>query len=115
MKERREGMDGATWAVAQLKDTLRGCVAEDIRTSGLRESMINEYYALAGSSRQLLDMLQRTGFVESLAEKDKQEYVAIMQDLSESGIRCQLLVEQSRSADTTYLLAMTPTASKSVN
>ncbi|MGE4298845.1 MAG: hypothetical protein AB7E47_12510 [Desulfovibrionaceae bacterium] len=99
----------------KIKENLREEVLAGIENMGLRESMINEYREIAGAAGQLLGLLQQYNFVNLLHNNDVAAYDQLMQRLSMSGLRCHILVEESRSVDNEALLAMAPTVSARIN
>ncbi|MBG0775740.1 MAG: hypothetical protein H0S85_04820 [Desulfovibrionaceae bacterium] len=101
--------------IGKLRDTLRVEVLSEIKSNGMRESMIGEYKALANAAGTLIAMLQKYDFPELLHGADSKAYEEIMRKLSLSGIRCHILVEASRSADQEAVLAMATPMSQRLN
>ena len=98
-----------------LKKLLRREVLSEVLKSGLTDSIITEYRELAKQGVRLLTLLDKYGFANVLTAEDRKEFEAIMQALSVSGLRCQILVEESCQNDYEAFLAVTPSASVRAN
>ncbi len=88
---------------------------QSVTDMNLRKAMITEYRLLAGTSLQLLNMLEQYKFIYSLTEEDLDRYQAVMLQLAQSAMRCQEFVEQSESLDQEALLASMPAAASRAN
>lgn len=101
--------------INDLKKCLKDEVLEEVTNVGLRESMIREYKNLSRATSNLLKLLETYNFSEQLAEEDSKRYAELMGMLGMTGVRCQILVEQSRDLDNEAYLAVAPVESRAIN
>lgn len=99
----------------EIKDVMRLSIKAELKKSGMSETLINECRELAGNGVRLLALMEKHGFAETLDKEDRAEFNEIMQGLSLSGIRCQLLVEESYQDDYQQFLASAPAPSLRAN
>ncbi len=88
----------------RIKEDLRPQVLDRVRVKGLTNELFNEYRRLAGATERLLSMLGTRQFAAGLTDEERGQYDLLLACLGESGVRCQILVEESEAASwTTYL------------
>jgi|GEM_PF-2958342 len=97
------------------KEELRHEVVQDIQHTGLRQQLFAEYNNLAGATGKLLSILQKYGFPSQLQNADNSEYNELMTLLSVSGLRCQILVEESSAQEFEAILTAAAPASELIN
>jgi hypothetical protein len=97
------------------KEELRQEVVQDINAKGLRQQLFSEYNSLAAAAGKLLGMLQQYDFPKQLQGADNAEYNALMNLLSVSGLRCQILVEESAAQEYEAILTAAAPASERIN
>lgn len=89
----------------RIQEALGNKRMEDLLEMPLRHAMIEEYQRMASASLQLVNMLERYGFVHTLREDDDTRYRNILKSLADSSTRCTALVAESRKLDQDALLA----------
>jgi predicted nuclease of restriction endonuclease-like RecB superfamily len=97
------------------KEELRQEVMQNIHSTGLRQQLFAEYNALAATTSKLLSILQKYDFPKQLEAEDSEKYNALMSQLSVSGLRCQILVEESTAQDYEAFLTTAAPASERIN
>lgn len=115
MKPETSGLLEEFDMLEQMRRELGETRMQKVTDMSLRDSMITEYKLLAGSSLQLLNMLERYGFIYKLSEDDLNSYQRILLQLAQSGCRCQDFVEQSQTIDQEALLASIPSTATMAN
>ncbi|UZP68651.1 hypothetical protein N1030_06680 [Desulfovibrio mangrovi] len=108
MKPESSGLLEEFEMLERMRQELGEARMQDVTDMNLRNAMITEYKLMAGSSLQLLNMLERYGFIYKLTEDDLARYQRILLQLAQSGCRCQEFVEQCHSIDQEALLASIP-------
>jgi len=99
----------------EMKRTVRRELIKEMQEVSLRDRTITECRELANSTSQVISLLQKYNFPSMLSAADQQRYDEIMTQLSLSGLRCQVLVEESNAEDYGLFLAATPPVSNSIN
>jgi hypothetical protein len=108
MKSESSGLLEQFEMLERMRQELGEARMQEVTDMNLRNAMIAEYKLIAGSSLQLLNMLERYGFIYKLTEEDLESYQRILMQIAQSGCRCQEFVEQSHSIDQEALLAFIP-------
>jgi len=97
------------------KAELRQEVMQDLSSVGLRRQLFAEYNSLAAATGKLLGILQQYGFPSQLGAEDAAEYNGLMNLLSVSGLRCQILVEEAAAQEYESFLTAAAPASDRIN
>ncbi len=115
MKSETSGLLEEFEMLERMRRELDADRVENMNDMTLRQAMITEYKLMAGASLQLLNMLERQGFIFTLTEGELDRYQDILLQLAQSGARCQEFVEQSHTIDQELLLASVPTTRRMAN
>lgn len=115
MKQDHTGLLEEFEMLEQMRRELGETRMQNVTDMTLRQAMIGEFKLMAGASLQLLNMLERHGFIYGLSEEELNNYQKILLQIAQSGTRCQEFVEQSHTIDQNLLLASVPSSRSRAN
>ena len=85
--------------MGRIKEDIRQEMQGGIQSLGFRDAMIGEYGELAGAASTLIQLLQDNEIINRLTGDDLQLYNQLMRRLSLSGLRGQVLIEESHAQE----------------